>query len=171
MSSTGSATTTTPPTSTDFSHRKRIVVRAKPSQKTLSAFQLTAPEAFTLPDGEDVRGRNGEWVLLHGLIVVDVIPPAMFAERFEEVVENTLTIAGTVRARLEKALGFGSTLTPEHLAAAVERLARLSIGTIDLDFTPGQWEELQHRASKRGISLEALVQQVVDRITSEFWQS
>ena len=49
---------------------------------------------------------------------------------------------------------------PEHLATAVDRLARLVVGNIRIDFTPGQWEHLAHRAEKMGLTMSALDQRM-----------
>jgi hypothetical protein len=70
---------------------------------------------------------------------------------------------------LEAVTGLGSTRTPQHLLAAVERLASIKIGDIRLPFTPGQLAELQHRAAKRGHSVEAEMRAVVARIEDELF--
>ena len=73
--------------------------------------------------------------------------------------------------RLELTTGLGSTRTPEDLCTAVERLAKISIGTIQIDFTPGQLEEIHHRAVKRGRTVKQELQAVVDRIREAiFWR-
>lgn len=71
--------------------------------------------------------------------------------------------------RLEDTLGLGATQTVETLVKAVERLASMKIGDIRIPFTPGQLAELQHRASKRGRTVEAEMRAVVARIEDELF--
>lgn len=147
---------------------RRIPVRLKASE-TLSAFQLTRDTVVTLGNGYEEDGRAGDWVLTKGSVVQTVVTDAVYRARYEPVDERGLLLSGADRTTLERALGFGATETTQHLLTAVARLARLRIGAIDVDFTPGQWEELAARSTKRGITVETLVRQVVDKITSEIW--
>jgi len=71
--------------------------------------------------------------------------------------------------RLEETTGFGSTRSPEALCRAVEKLAAMKVGDIRIPFSPGQLAELQHRAQKRGRSLEAEMKAVVARIEEELF--
>jgi hypothetical protein len=71
--------------------------------------------------------------------------------------------------RLEETLGLGATRSPEFLTIAVERLASMQIGDIRIPFTPGQLAELQHRAEKRGRTVEAEMRAVVARIEEELF--
>lgn len=71
--------------------------------------------------------------------------------------------------QLEETLGLGATRSPESFVAAVARLASMKIGDIRIPFTPGQLAELQHRAQKRGRSLEAEMKAVVARIEDEIF--
>lgn len=72
-------------------------------------------------------------------------------------------------AKLEEALGVSVPLTPGSLVAAVERLTGLHLGDLRLHLTPGQLAELQHRASKRGRSVEAEMQAVLARLQDELF--
>jgi hypothetical protein len=73
---------------------------------------------------------------------------------------------------LEQTLGLGATRTPADLVKAVERLAAIHVGTIQIDFTPGQLDEIAHRATKRGHTIQQELQAVVDRIREElFWRN
>lgn len=51
----------------------------------------------------------------------------------------------------------------------IERLASIKIGDIRIPFTPGQLSELQHRASKRGHTVEQEMRAVVARIEDELF--
>jgi hypothetical protein len=70
---------------------------------------------------------------------------------------------------IEEITGLGTTRTPADLVKAVERLASIRIGDVRLPFTPGQLEELQHRARKRGHSVEQEMRAVVGRIEDELF--
>lgn len=52
---------------------------------------------------------------------------------------------------------------------AIDRLASIAIGDIRLPFTPGQLAELQHRAAKRGRTVEQEMRAVVSRIEEELF--
>ena len=51
----------------------------------------------------------------------------------------------------------------------VARNWRCRLGEISLDFTVPQWEELQHRAAKRGRTLDQYLQELVDRFMQDVW--
>jgi hypothetical protein len=114
----------------------------------------------------------GDWVILQDTYVIQVVkdkdfPPAAF----EIITEGALTIPRGAQELLEETLGVGSCRSPVELIAAVQRLASIRIGDVRIPFTPGQLEELQHRAKKRGQSIEQAVKAVVDRIRDElFWK-
>jgi hypothetical protein len=72
-------------------------------------------------------------------------------------------------AKLETALGVSAPLTPASLVAAVERLTGLHLGELRLALTPGQLEELRHRAMKRGRTLDAEMQAVLGRLHDELF--
>lgn len=147
----------------------RRTVYAKRSP--LTAYQATAGESVKLFSGVKVYVHPGMWVVANGSQIVDVIPEELFKERFEAAATDSLIIPGEVRAALEQTLGFGSTESAQTLATVAGRLARLSVGDIAIDFSPGQWDVLKHRASKRGITTEALVRQIVDKLTQDIWEA
>lgn len=66
-------------------------------------------------------------------------------------------------------LGLGTTMSAEALLKAVNRLGTIKIGDIRIPFTPGQLEELQHRAGKRGRTVEMEMRAVVARIEDELF--
>ena len=71
--------------------------------------------------------------------------------------------------RLAEALGLGAAVTASAILTAVDRLAAVRIGDIRIPFTPGQLAELQHRAAKRGRTVEAEMRAVVARIENELF--
>lgn len=143
-------------------------MRAK--SPALTAVPVVTDQDVTLPDGQDVTARTGEWLIAKDDQVIDVVSPFRFQRLYEPIEDRGLVVSGPLRSRIERTLGMGSTETPEHLATAIERSARLVIGDVRVDFTPGQWEYLAHKAEKRGITVDALVRQIVDWMTSEMWQ-
>ena len=138
----------------------------------LTAVRLATAQTVQLADGRDLHATVGDWLITRGRIIVDVVGQAQLAERYSIVDGNERLLSAALRTRLEQTLGLGSTRTPEDLIEAVERLAAISIGTIHIDFTPGQLEEIKYRSTKRGRSVEQELQAVVDRIREEiFWKS
>lgn len=101
--------------------------------------------------------------------MIDVISPFIFAETYEVVDDTALSLSAESRTVLATILGLAALENEKELVGAVGRLARLSIGKIDVDFSPAQWVELRYRADKRGISVQALVKQIVDKITQDIW--
>jgi hypothetical protein len=71
--------------------------------------------------------------------------------------------------RIAEALGLGAQATAASILAAIDRLASVRIGDIRIPFTPGQLAELQHRAAKRGRTVEAEMRAVVARIEDELF--
>lgn len=143
-------------------------VRAR--QPLLTAVQLTAPYRATLPTGAPAHGQPGDWLITRGGLVVDLVPASLFADRYETVVEGVQTLAPDTRTVLEQTLGIGATRSPAELVKAVERLAKIEIGGVRIDFTPGQLEEIAHRAKKRGRTVQQELQAVVDRLREDlFW--
>ncbi len=126
----------------------------------------------TFPDGTGAAVHPGDWLVSLGSAApFDVIPSASFPGPYEVVTDSALTLSRAYCEALERTTGIGTTRTPAVLLAAVQRLARLSIGSVDLPFTPGQLEELKARADKRGQTLQQALQAVVDRIKDEiFWK-
>jgi hypothetical protein len=70
---------------------------------------------------------------------------------------------------LDDQLGLGATQTATTLVKAVDRLGAIRVGDIRIPFTPGQLTELQHRAQKRGRTVEAEMRAVVARIEDELF--
>lgn len=126
----------------------------------------------TLADGRQLQGQVGDWLVTQGRLVIDVVAASRLTSRYEIVEARDRILPAALCARLEQTTGIGSTRSPEDLVNAVERLAAISIGTVHVDFTPGQLEEIRYRATKRGQTVQQALQAVVDRIREEiFWKS
>jgi hypothetical protein len=137
----------------------------------LTAVRAPADQTLTLADGRIARVVAGDWLVTRDRIVLDVVGPAQLAERYQIADDATRLLSGQVCTRLEATLGIGATRTPEDLVAAVERLAKIEIGGIQIEFTPGQLEEIKHRAKKRGWTVAQSLQAVIDRIKEDlFWR-
>lgn len=100
---------------------------------------------------------------------MDAATPAHLDQRYETIEEGALSLPAAACRQLDETLGIGATRTAVQLIAAVERLARIEIGTIRIGFTPGQLEELAHRAEKRGHTVLQELQAVVRRIEDEIF--
>jgi len=141
---------------------------------TLTATQLTeAQRGISLPDGTVVEAQPGDWLITQGTLVVTCIRAKTFPAPFALVPgEGSLVLTAADRTRLEATTGIGSTRTPAEFVRAVEFLASIRIGDVQIAFTPGQLSELQHRATKRGQTIAQAIAAVVDRIREEiFWRS
>jgi hypothetical protein len=144
----------------------------KEKQPAFVAVMLPENRTVELASGQHVRAFAGDYLVTRGRLVVDVVGATKLKDRYEIVDPRSLQITGAERDRLEATTGVGSTRTAADLITAVERLAAISIGTIRVDFTPGQLEEIAYRAKKRGRSVEQELRAVVDRIKEDlFWRS
>ena len=134
----------------------------------LTAQQATVPTTVTFSTGATWRVPPGDWIIMQGETVVDVCGAAAFKDKFEIVVDGTL-IPRSICTEIEETTGIGSTRNPDELLKAIQRLAKISIGHVQIIFTPGQLEELLHRASKRGYSVQQEIERIVDRIKDELF--
>ena len=81
-----------------------------------------------------------------------------------------LIIEGRTRERLEEKLGLGALQSAEDLLRKVERLARIKFGDHDIPITMGQMQELQHRAQKRQVSVEKLIEEIWQKLSVDFFR-
>jgi hypothetical protein len=132
----------------------------------LTAQQILERRPVELPDGTTVHPLKGEWMIISGSQVIDVVHD--LGEKYE-IVEDGLLIPRDVCTELEKTTGVATSQSVPKLVAAIERLARISIGTIKVEFTPGQLEEIKHRAAKRGYTVKQELLRIVDRIKEEIF--
>jgi hypothetical protein len=128
-----------------------------------------APAEVGLADGRTVVAQPGDTRICRDGLVLDVVSPARFRAEYEVVIERGLTLSAADCNHLEETLSLGATRSVPTFVAAIERLASLRFGDIRIPFTPGQLEEIQHRARKRGRTVEAEMQAVVDRIRDELF--
>lgn len=158
------------PTSDPAPAAAKVGLRRKGA--TLQGVRAITAQVVTLPDGTPAPVRVGDWLILQGSYVLAVCPPDQFpGPTYEVVAEGTLLLTVYDRVLIETAVGVGATQTGATLISAVQRLARIRIGDVTIPFTPGQMEELKHRAEKRGQTVQQAVQAVVDRIKDEiFWR-
>lgn len=98
--------------------------------------------------------------------VIDVVQK--LDEKYE-IVEEGLLLPRALCVQIEQTTGIGTTQSAAKLVPAIERLARISIGTIKIEFTPGQLEEIKRRATKRGITVKQELQRCVDRVKDEIF--
>lgn len=117
-----------------------------------------------------VKGGEGEWVLCTPSgATLRLVSTSVLQEAYDTVEEGGLTLSGREARLLEDRLGPGVTASGEKLLAAVERLARIGVGEIELPFTPGQLEEMQHRATRRGRTMTEELKLVVSRLADELF--
>lgn len=154
------STSTPEPSSTS----SKVQVRRK--QRALTAQQLTTAKELEMPDGTVLPGLRDEWMISAGHQVIDIVKK--LDEKYE-IVEEGLLLPRSLCVQLEQTTGIGTTQSAAKLIPAIERLARISIGSIKIEFTPGQLEEIKHRASKRGITVKQELQRCVDRVKEEIF--
>lgn len=147
----------------------RVPVRLK-KVAPYTAVRVRVLGVVDLADGQKVPVAPGDWLITVGSQTLRTLSAAAFADSYEAVDEGGLRLSPVQCRALEDRLGPGSTAAAAALQSAVERLAHLSIGGVEVPFTPGQLEELRFRATKRGRTLEQELQAVVDRVKDElFW--
>ena len=110
----------------------------------------------------------GDWVISVGEQVIDTASAKTFESRYEQVVDG-ITLDRATCVRIEATTGVGTARSSPELEKAITRLASISIGEVKIAFTPGQLDELQHRARKRGFTIEQELQRVIDRIKDEIF--
>lgn len=144
----------------------------QPTLTPLTAVQLDHDQTVSLSDGRSLRASAGDWLISRGKAVIDVVGDTALATRYTIQATGTLTLPAEICSRIEQTAGLGSTRSPADLAAAIERLAKIEIGTVQLPFTPGQLEEIAVRAKKRGQTVQQALQATIDRIKEDlFWRS
>jgi hypothetical protein len=139
-------------------------VRAR--ETLLTAEQLTESKRVRL-GSKLVIAHPGDWLILdidgHEIDVVKVLTSDY------EIIEPGLLLPETCRPDLERVLGLGVMKSPKDLVKAVDRLARLEIGGILVDFTPGQWEELTRKAAVQDQTVEVYLNRMVKKFTQDLW--
>jgi hypothetical protein len=123
-----------------------------------------------LADGRNVLAPTGHYIVRRGNQVVTVLPAALLGpgKDYEPLLDQ-ISLTPEQKQRLERTLGLGTTRTTPDLITAVEALATISIGTVRVEFTTGQLAEIAHRAGKRGRTVQAELEAVVDRIKGELF--
>lgn len=147
--------------------RRRVAVRKK-ALDVLTATPVANPGEVVL-SGTTVPVYPGQWIITRGAVAIEILSDKAFQQAYEVASDKGLLIRGPIRAQIERALGFGSTDTPEHLATAINRLVDFKIGTVEVTFSPAEQEQLVHRAKKRGLSVAAYTQQVVDKLVADLF--
>lgn len=122
-------------------------------------------------DGQILMPKVGDLVVSQGSLVLDVVDEKTLEANYDIRVEGEMKVPPAVKRALEDRLGLGSCASGASLLAAVTRLAKISVGEIEIQFTPGQLEELGHRASKNGRAIRAELQSVVKRLESELFHN
>lgn len=120
-------------------------------------------------DGQVIMPKAGDLVVSQGGFILDVVDEKTLEANYDIKVDGEMRIAPAVKRALEDRLGLGSCATGAALLAAVTRLAKIHVGEVEIPFTTGQLEELQHRAGKNGRTLKQEFQSVARRLESELF--
>jgi len=134
----------------------------------LTARQLDRDMELGLASGSSVKARVGDWIIANGSLAIEVCPNKEFEHRFEAY-DQGLVLPKATCTLLEEITGIGTTKDAGTLLKGVQRLAHIVIGDIRIDFTPGQLEEIAHRAMKRGFTVEQEIARIVERIKDEIF--
>jgi hypothetical protein len=141
----------------------------RPKDAPFIAVRVPKSTTVTVTDGTPVPAHHGDWLLTRGAQTVRVLTGEQLVKDFEPVVPGQLTLTAADCAAIEDTLGLGTTHSVATLLVAIARLASVRIGDVRIPFTPGQLLELQHRAQKRGRTVEAELRAVVSRIEDELF--
>jgi len=165
----GSATSAPTTVSAPAGSRSRTRVRMVGSVLTAAPVATPGQIIRTL-DGLLVQGHEGDWVLTtaDGQIL-RVVSAAVLEQGYEPVEDAALAIPGMIVRQLEDRLGPGACRTPESLLAAVRRLAQIGVGEVEIAFSPGQLEEIAHRARRNNRTVEQELQWIVRRLEDDLF--
>lgn len=134
----------------------------------VTAIQTLVPLQVKFETGAQWTANPGDWIITIGESIIDVRADKDLLTYYEDIVEGTMLPRATC-VQIEAVTGIGTTRNALELQKAIDRLASIAIGGINLQFTPGQLEEIRHRAQKRGTTVEQELQRVVDRIKDELF--
>jgi hypothetical protein len=167
MRETASALAERPP------ERRPLRVQLRGASTVYLARLLTEPTPISCLNGTIVQGQIGDVVISYENGVAITVTSAADYERSYQIVEQPsgLALSAESLSRLAKVLRFGATANERDFVQAVESLAKVAIGGVDVHFTPGQIADLKTRADKRGLPYDVYVKRIVDHVLQEFWTS
>jgi hypothetical protein len=149
---------------------KRVPIRHKKPQGTeLQGYVAGKDDVLQSLDGRTLHVPAGWWVILQSGIVIDAMPPAQFGQTYEILEEKGLTLTPFDQSAIEKVCGFGSTKSSTDLRYAVQKLASLKIGGIEVNFSPAQWDDLTRRAAKRNQTIDQYMKYTIDKYLQDLW--
>lgn len=134
----------------------------------LMARQAIDVEQLKFSTGASWTAKPGDWIITLGTELLEVVNARDFPSRFA-FIEEGMVLPRTICSKIEVITGMGTTQTPDKLYEGIDRLAHIAIGGINIEFTPGQLEEIKHRAHKRGYTVEQELQRIIDRIKDEIF--
>lgn len=120
-------------------------------------------------DGQLVMTTPQSILVTQGVMIIAVEDEKSLAEHYDTKIEGEFLIVPVIKRRLEDRLGLGSCASGLSLLQAIERLAKISVGQVEIPFTTGQLEELAYRAEKNGRTLRQEVESVIKRLESELF--
>jgi hypothetical protein len=132
----------------------------------LTAYKLYERQNVWLPGQQLAIGNVGDYLINDTSGKAVALVPDLSAY---DVIEEGIFVSTKFTADLERVLGVGAARSPVELVRAVDRLARLEIGGILVDFTPGQWDELRKKAAVQNQSVEDYLNRLVKKFTQDIW--
>lgn len=83
--------------------------------------------------------------------------------------QRVLVLTGDAVEEIDRLLGVGSTTSALALLAAIRAWAGITLGSIRLDFSPAQLDEIALRAEKQGKPPEEIVRDLVEQIARDLF--
>jgi len=144
------------------------VKQVRPNTAPLQVKHPADGAGVMLPSGQVKFPKLTDWIVSRSGQVIDVCDDAQLARSYTEI-QDGLLIPRPLCTQIEEITGVGTTKTPEALCEAIGRLARIRVGDVKIPFTPGQLEEITHRADKRGQTVKQTIEAIVERIKDEIF--
>lgn len=84
---------------------------------------------------------------------------------------RVLPLARDDLQQIEHLLGGGSITSPKALVDRIRAYASITLGTITLDLSAAQKEEIAYRAQKRGLTPDAVAREMCDIVLEQIFQA
>lgn len=125
---------------------------------------------ITIPD--EVAELYQSYAKTQGRSVEDVCTAQLTRFAKHEPGKRALILGAAAITTLEQTFGGLPLRTFEDIVARVKQLAAIEFHRVQLDFSPSQLAELQHRAARQGRTVDYLANEIIQAICRDFfWQS
>lgn len=129
----------------------------------------TPGQMIRLASGHMHIAKAGDYLVQLDGQTIDLCAEADLRAKYDVREEGGLRLSGEAVRAIEDRVGIGAGQSSVTLLQAIERLAQLTVGAIEIPLTTGQWAELRYRAEKNGRTLTEELRLVVQRIEDELF--